>query len=55
MERWEKSMPWKHLYWITFEGVQENVVILNVTTFCVQTKESGNIKFYCPIITSFES
>ena len=38
-----------------YEGVQENIVILNVINFCVQTKECCNIKFCCPIITPFES
>ena len=32
-------MVWKHLYQIIYEGVQENIVILNVTIFCVQTEE----------------
>ena len=36
-------------------GVQENIVILNVTIFCVQTKVFGNIKFCCLIITPFVS
>ena len=34
-----------------YEGSQENIVIFNVTIFCVQTKECCNIK----VITSFES
>ena len=38
-----------------YEGVQENIIILNVTIFCVQSKECCNIKFYCEIITSFDS
>ena len=46
-------MVWKRLYKIFYQGVQENIVILNVTIFCVQTKVSGNIKFCCPIITPF--
>ena len=40
---------------IIYQGVQENIVILNVTTFCFQTKVFGNIKFYCLIITPFVS
>ena len=34
---------------------RENIVILMVTIFCVQTKVFGDIKFCCPIITPFES
>ena len=29
---------WKSLYKIIYQGVQENIVILNVIIFCVQTK-----------------
>ena len=48
-------MVWKRLYKIIYQGVQEDIVILNVTIFCVQTKAFGNIKFCCLIITSFVS
>ena len=51
MERWEKSVVWNRFYKIICQGVQENIVILNVTIFCVQTKVSGNIKFCCLITT----
>ena len=45
-------MVQKRLYLkIIYEGVQENIVILNVTIFCVQIKECCNIKFCCPVIT----
>ena len=37
-------MVWKRLYKIIYQGVQENIVILNVTIFCGQTKVFGNIK-----------
>ena len=53
MELSEKSVVWKHLYKFIHQGVQENIVILNVTIFCVQTKVFGNIKFRCPIVTPF--
>ena len=55
MKRWEKSVVWKRLYKIIYQGVQENLVILNVTTFCVQTNVFGKIKFCCLIITPFVS
>ena len=55
MELWEKSVVWKHLYKIICQGVQENIVILNVTIFYVQTNIFGNIKFCCLIIASFVS
>ena len=48
-------MVWKRLYQIIYEGVQENIVILNVAIFCVQTKEYCNIKFCGRIITSIKS
>ena len=48
-------MVWKHLYQIIYEDAQENIVILNVTFFCVQTKHFDNIKFFCRIITPVES
>ena len=51
----EKSMVWKRLYKIICQGVQENIVILNVTVFCVQAKVFGDIKFCCLIITPFVS
>ena len=35
MELSEKSVAWKRLYEIIYQGVQENIVILNVTIFCV--------------------
>ena len=47
MELCEKS--------VVCQGVHENIVILNVTIFCVQTKAFGNIKFCCLIITPFVS
>ena len=55
MELWEKSVVWKRSYKITYQGAKENIVILNVTTFCVQTNAFGNIKFCCLIITPFVS
>ena len=55
MELWEKSVVWKRLYQIIYQGVQENIIILNVTIFCFLTKVSGNIKFCCLIITPFVS
>ena len=33
MELWEKSVAWKRLYKIIYQGVQENIVIMNVTIF----------------------
>ena len=51
MELLEKSVIWKRLYKIIYQGVQENVVILNVTIFCVQTKVFSNTKFCCLLIT----
>ena len=51
MELWEKSVVWKRLYKIIYQGVQENIVTLNVTIFCVQTEVFGNIKFCLLIIT----
>ena len=53
MEFWEKSVVWKCLYKTIYQDVQENIVIRNVTIFCVQTKVFGNIKFCCLIITPF--
>ena len=53
MELGQKSVIWKRLYRIINQGVQENIVILNVTIFCIQTKVFGNIKFCCLIITRF--
>ena len=55
MKLWEESVVWNRLYKINYKGVQENIVILNVTIICVQTKVFGDIKFYCLIITSFVS
>ena len=55
LELREKSVVRKCLYKIIYQGVQENIVILNVTIFCVQTKVFGNIKFCCLIITPFVS
>ena len=55
MELSEKSVIWKRLYIIICQCVQENIVILNVTNFCVQTKVFGNIQFCCLIITPFVS
>ena len=51
----KKYVVWEHLYKIIYLGVQENIVVLNVVNFCVQTKVFGNIKFCCPIITRFVS
>ena len=45
MQLWEKSVVRKRLYKIIYQGFQENIVILNVTIFCVQTKIFGTIKF----------
>ena len=45
----------KSLYKTIYQGVQENIVILNVTIFCVETRLFGNIKFCCLIITPFVS
>ena len=39
-------MVWKRLYKFIYQGIQENIVILNVTIFCVQTKVFRNIKFF---------
>ena len=55
MELWEKSVVWKRLYKIIYPSFEENIVILNVTIFCVQTKVFGNIRFCCLIITPFVS
>ena len=55
MELGEKSVVWKRLYKIIKQGAQENIAILNVTIFSVQTKVFGNIKFCCLIITPFVS
>ena len=33
MELWEKSVVWKRLYKIIYQGVQENIVILNAAIF----------------------
>ena len=52
---WEKSVVWKRSSKTIYEGVQENIVILNIAIFCVQTKVFDNIKFCCFIITSFVS
>ena len=44
-------MVWKRLYKIIYQGVQENIVILNVTIFCVQTKvfaRGGGNAIYVP-------
>ena len=38
-------MVQKRLYKFIYQGVQENIVILNVTIFGVQAKAFGNIKF----------
>ena len=55
MELWENSVVWKSLYKIVYQNVQENIIILNVTNVCVQTKVFDNIKFCCLIITPFVS
>ena len=55
MELWEKSVVWKRLYKIIYQGVQENIVILNATIFCLQTKVFGNIKFCYLVITHLVS
>ena len=31
-------------------SVQENIVILNATTFCVHSEECCNIKFFCQLL-----
>ena len=54
IELWEKSMVWKRLYKIIYQSVQENIVILNVTIFCVNNKVFGNIKF-CRLIIELNS
>ena len=46
----EKSVVWKRLYKIIHQGVQENIVILNVTIFCFETKVFGNIKFVVQLL-----
>ena len=33
MKLWEKSVVWKRFYKIIYQGVQENIVILNVAVF----------------------
>ena len=48
-------MVWKRLYKIIYKGVQESIVILNVTIFSVQAKVFDDIKFCCLIITPFVS
>ena len=35
-------MVWKHLYEIIYEGVQENIVILNVTVFRLRNVVTSN-------------
>ena len=55
MELGEKSVVLKRLYKIIKQGAQENIVILNVTISCVQTKAFCNIKFCCLIISPFVS
>ena len=42
-------MVWKHSY----QGVQENIVVLNIRIFCAQTKVFGNLNFVIPIISPF--
>ena len=49
------SVVWKLLYKIIYWSVQENIVILIVTIFCVNTKEFGKLKYCCPSITPFVS
>ena len=51
----EKSVVWKRLLKIIYQGVQENIVILNAAICCVQTKVFANIKFCCLFITPFVS
>ena len=51
----QKNLVWKRLYKIIYQGVQENIVILDVTISCVQTKVFANIKFCRLIITPFVS
>ena len=55
MELWEKSVIWKRLFKIIYQGVQENIIILNITIFSALTEVLGNIKFCCLIITPFVS
>ena len=38
-------MVQKSLYNIIYQGVPENIVILNVTIFCFKVEGFGNIKF----------
>ena len=38
MELLEKSVVWKRLYKINYQGIQENIVILNVTIFVFRLK-----------------
>ena len=49
----EKSVVWNRLYKIIHQGVQEIIVILNVTIFCVETKVFGNIKFVVQLLLPF--
>ena len=53
MELWEKSVVWKRLYKIIYWGVQENIVILNVTILCVQIKVFGNIQLLLSTYDTF--
>ena len=41
---------WKRLYSIIYEGVQENIVVLNVTIFCAQTKSVVTSKFVVQLL-----
>ena len=43
-------MVWKHLYSIIYQGVQENIVVLIVTIFCVQTKSVVTSKFVVQLL-----
>ena len=38
MELWEKSVVWKRLCKTIYQGVQENIVILNATIFVFRLK-----------------
>ena len=43
-------MVQKCLYSVIYQGVQENIVVLNVTIFCVQTKSVVTSKFVVQLL-----
>ena len=49
MKLWEKSVVSKRLYKIIYQGIQENIVILNAAIFCVRTEVFG---FWLQILLS---